>query len=319
MSKLRFFLIAAASLMVASTVSAQTLNEIATKFNEGVAAANAKNFDSSAKLLQEAYDMSKTSTEEGAIDTGKKAYATLGTVLLNKGKMLASQKKFDEAVVELTKAEEVFTSLNDARNASQAGGLIGKVYEVKAGTLYQSGDIDNALIACQEALSRNPNATDVALLSAKIKYGKGDTAGALADYAALYEMAKSSPRFAKVAEQVDNALMVNAAEAAKTNVDLAEENLTLVLGNNPKHEMAQMQRVQIYNAAKDYKSVVKYGDEAVAAQTNVDKKMTLNYMIGAAYQVLGENDNAVKYYNKVTSGQYAANAKQIAESLTKKP
>lgn len=317
--KLRSLLIAAGSLLVASTVSAQTLNEIATKFNEGVAAANSKNFNGSIKLLQEAYDMSKTSTEEGALDTGNKAYATLGTVYLNNGKMMASQKKFNEAVKEFAKAEEIFTALNDARNASQASALTAKVYEVNAGMLYKEGDLDNALIACQEGLARNPNATDLALLSAKIKYSKGDTAGALTDYTALYEFAKTSPRFAKVAEQVDNALLANAAEAAKTNVDLAEENIALVLGNNPANEIAHMQRVQIYNAAKDYKSVVKFGDEAVEAQTNVNNKTTLNYIIAAAYQVLGENDNAVKYYNKVTTGQYAASAKQIVESLTKKP
>lgn len=317
--KLRSLLIATASLLVASTVSAQTLNEIATKFNEGVAAANAKNFDGSAKLLQEAYDMSKTSTEEGALDTGKKAYAMLGPVYMNNGKMMASQKKFNEAVKEFTKAEEVFTALNDARNASQASGMIAKVYEVNAGILYKDGDLDNALIACQEGLARNPNATDLSLLCAKIKYGKGDTAGALADYAALYEFAKTSPRFEKVAGQVDNALLANAAEAAKTNVDLAEENIAMVLANNPANEIAHMQRVQIYSAAKDYKSVVKYGDEAIEAQTNANNKITLNYIVGAAHQVLGDNDNAVKYYNKVTTGQYAASAKQIVESLTKKP
>lgn len=319
MIKLKIFLIAAVSIFAASTVSAQTLNEIAAKYNEGLAAYNAKNFDGSVKLLQEAYDMSKTSEDPAAVDTGKKAYSTMGMVLLNTGKMYASQKKFDEAVAELAKSEDVFNALNDARNANQASTLISKVYEVKAVTLSKEGDLDNAIKACEAGLARNPNATDLSLFCAKMKYDKGDSAAAFADYTALYELAKSSPRFGQVAEQVNNALMANAAEAAKTNVDLAEENISLVLANNPKNEMAQMQRIQIYNAAKDYKSVVKYGDEAIGAQTDANNKMTLNYMIGAAYQVLGENDNAIKYYNKVTTGQYAANAKQIVESLTKKP
>lgn len=317
MMKLKSLLIATASLLVVSTVSAQTQNEIATKFNEGIAAANAKNFDGSIKLLQEAYDMSQTSTEDGALDTGKKAYAMLGAVYMNKGKMMASQKKFDESIKEFVKADEIFTVLNDALKASQAKSMIARVYEVNAGILYKGGDLDNALIACQEGLARNPNATNLSLLSAKIKYSKGDTAGAMTVYAALYEFAKTSPRFAKIADQVDSALLANAAEVAKTNIALAEENITMVLANNPAKEIAHMQRVQIYSAAKDYKSVVKFGDEAINAQLDANNKTTLNYIVGAAYQVLGNNDSAVKYYKKVTTGQYAASAKQIVTSLTK--
>ncbi|MEG2121873.1 MAG: hypothetical protein RRZ64_07440 [Rikenellaceae bacterium] len=319
MMKLRIFLIAAVSIMVASTVSAQSINDITTKLNEGMAAANARDFDKSIVLLGEAYDMSKTSTEEGALDIGKQAYAALGSVTLNSGKKAASTKDYDAAIKAFSKGGEIFTSLSDTANAKQAIALLSKVYELKAFSLNKAGDFDNALAACQEGLVNNPNSSLLLLLSANSKYSKGNTSEALADYAALYAFAKSAPQYAKIEGQVNNALLSNAAEVAKTNVDLAEDNIALVLGNNPKNEIAHMQRVQIYNAAKDYKSVIKYGDEAVAAQTKLDNKMTLNYIIGAAYQVLLDNDNAVKYYNKVTSGQYAANAKQIVASLTKKP
>lgn len=307
------------SVISVSTASAQKVNDIIAKYNEGVAFFKQKNYDKSIEVLNSAYDMTQSSEEEGAFDLGSKVEATLGSVYFNKGKRAAGAKNFDAALVDMKKALELFTSLNDIRNKNSVSGMISKVYEVKAVTMSKSGDYDGAIKACEDGLKDNPNATSLSLFSAKMKYEKGDIDGAFADYKNLYVFSKRSPRYAKVAEVVDSALLSNAANASKEkNTALAMKNIAVVLANDPKNAVAQMQRLQIYNAAKDYNSVVKYANEAIAAQTDANNKATLSFITGAAYQVLKNTDSAVKYYNQVNMGQYQSQAKTIVTSLTKK-
>ena len=319
MNKLKSLLILLISVISVSTASAQKVNEIIAKYNEGVAFFKQKDYDKSIEVLKSAYDMSMSSEEEGAFDLGSKVETTLGSAYFNKGKKAAGAKNFDAALVDMKKALEIFTSLNDIRNKNQVKGMISKVYEVKAVTLSKAGDLGGAIKACEDGLKDNPNATSLSLFAAKMKYQKGDIDGAFADYNKLYAFSKRSSRYTKVAKAVNSALLSNAAQAAKDkNVAMAEKNIAVVLANNPTNSVAQMQRLQIYNAAKQYNLVVKYADEAIASQTEANNKATLSFITGAAYQVLKNNDSAVKYYKQVTMGQYQSQAKTIITSLTKK-
>lgn len=319
MNKLRIFLVLAVSALMVSTASAQSVNDIIEKYNEGAQYLKSKQYDQSIAALKSAQELAQSSTEEEAIDLKDKVTSLLGLAYQNKGKQLAGSRQFDQALVEFGQAEGIFTELNDIRNLNMTNTLIAKTYEIKAATQHKEGDIAGAIVTSEEGLARNPNSTDLTLFLAKLKYTNGDTDGALALYQGLYDMAKRSSRYAKVGDAVDNALMANAAESAQEGkTDLAEQNITLVLTNDPTNEIAQMQRIQIYNAAKDYRSVIKYADEAIAAQQNPENKATLNFIAGAAYQVLEDNDNAVKHYNQVNVGRYVAQAKDIVNSLNKK-
>ncbi len=109
------------------------------------------------------------------------------------------------------------------------------------------------------------------------------------------------------------------SSAVKASDDYASARTLIMkaIEVDPASEQANMLLLQSANNAKDFDTVISYGDAAIAAQTTPEAKSNACFLVAVAAQTKGDNAKAVKYYQQVTAGPNASTAKAQVAALNK--
>ncbi len=310
-----------AALLVAGVAQAQTAAEVQAKFNEAAAAYNEKKFDVAAPLFVEVIEMGETAEEDvDATIKQAKGFAVLS--YQNTGKLFAQKKDFDNALNSFRESRDLATSFMDLRNKQTAETFISGVYGLKISEKFKAEDFAGAAAIAEEAYAENDKDYKNAITGAKSYYKMGNTAKGDEMYNKLIALGESNARYAAAKTQAlksmeaDKMAVVIAAIGAKDNAK-ALEAVNGLIAVAPKSPTALMARVQVLNDMKNYAEVVKYGPEAVSAQTTALNKSNAAFFVAIAYQELQDLPKAIEYYNQVVQGGNVETAKKIVEALKK--
>lgn len=308
--------------MATAVVSAQTLNDISVKMNEGGKLFNEKKYAQAIPLFKSTLDMIKKSDAEGTEAIEKQAKGLLADSYRFHAMTLAHGKKFDQAIAEFKLAIAAYDKAGNIAGKRKSEGFISSCYASMAGEKIKVKDFQGASQICMLGLEANKMDTKLMFLDANCKEQMNKDAEAIAMYQKIMDIASKTPRLkadgAKAKDMLINGQLSAASELSKKGK--TQEALTKI--NNalkfaPKDPKAELMKIQIYSKAKDYASVIKFGPAAIAAQTIAAEKSTLYFMIGAAYVGINDNANALENYKKVTAGPNVAAAKAQITEITK--
>ena len=316
MNKLKLMASLFAAVVLAAGLSAQTLDEVNTKFNEAGAKLQAKDFVGAIPLLE---DVIKQGGEVGAdaAETVTQAQKFLPVAYYQVGGGMAAQSKFDEAVAALTKARdlgELYGNVQVSRGAAQ---MIGKVYFAQGASAYNADDYAKAIEIFSKGYEADPTNTDMAMNLARSYDKSGELEKAVEVYQGVIGLESRHSRYAEPAAEAKNELAIAVLAKASEASDWEDVvRLTdMVLSVDPQNEMANLMRLQIANNLKNYRAVTEYGDAAAEAQTDPEKKSDAYFLLGAAYQNLDNKAKAIEALRKVTAGSNVAAARKLISDL----
>lgn len=320
MKKIKF-LLAAAALFAATGLSAQTVSEVNTKYNEAAALIQAKDFGAAIPVLEQTIEMGLNAGADASA-TVQQAQKLLPTCYFQYGLSLCMQNRFDEALTVLDSAVQYAELFQDVKVLGNSRKLISQTYTVMGADAFNNQQWDKAIEIFSKGYEANPTDTDLALYLAESYAASGDYENGMKIYRDIVELESRHSRYKEPADAAREKIVyyqtIRASEAVEAgNIEEAYTILGDILSVDPDNAAASLMRIQVATNNKDWARVIEWGDAAAEAQTNTADRSDIYYMLGAAYQNSENKDAAVATYRKVTEGDNVANAKAQIEILTK--
>lgn len=317
MNKIKSILSLAAAMVLSVAVSAQTLDEVNNKFNEGGAALQAKDYEKAATLFTQVIQEGATLGADAATVV-KQAQTYVAQAYFLQGRTAAAARTFDAAIVSLEKARDLSEQYDNATMNGNASRLLGQVYEAMGAEAFNAENYEKAIEIFGQGYTADPRNTKMAMNLA-LSYDKtGNLEKAIEVYDAVIALGPTHSRYeeaAKTAAEEKAKTIIARASAAGAEGNLEEVvRLTELIPENPTGALL---RVQVANNKKDYRSVIQYGEAAAALQTDEDMKSTAYFLLGAAYQNQDNKAKAIESFRKVTAGSNAAQARTLIAELNK--
>ena len=308
-------------------VSAQSASEVTAKYNDAVAAYQAKNwsvalegFESVVKGGQDSEDGNVLSL----VATAKKSIPTCYRML---GTRAAGAKNWDEAIKNLTISAEKAELWGDNTAKLKANQILAKVYQTQGGESFNAGDYATAVTVFEKGYAANKRNTEMALYLAESYFKLGEYQKGMDVCTNICGM--NATKYAEaIAEAKEKMSMYTHNEVARLQQTGDQDGIIALadsmLATDPTSALAEKIRVQAYNNKKAYDKVIELGENAAAAQTTEEDKSDVYFIIGAAYNAkynAGGNkdvalkDKAVAYLQKVVAGNSVEAAKAALDSL----
>ncbi len=309
--------------ILASSVSAQTLDDAKTLYNEGGTAVQEGNIELAVQKFNESMDIcSKLYDEEEDIDAESlmisiqdkmpKLYFQLS---INKLK----EKDINSGLEYAIKAKETANEYGDNETLEKSKELLGKVYYSIALSKYKAEKFDESLSELDKAIneSNDLKAHNLKLVILKdqgnnesfIEAGKAAIAAA--------EAANDLESKEKFVQFVGNYFFNEGVIAKQTSdYEKALKNTLISLDFNPDNADAYFLLTTIYNAQSDWDKAISAAKEGLKYETE-GNQARFNYELGNAYYGKGDNAAACEAYSKAAVGEYTENANYQIEHVVK--
>jgi tetratricopeptide (TPR) repeat protein len=312
MNKFKFVL-AAAALVVAASVSAQDINA---KYAEAAEAVKARNFAVAVPLFEQVIAEGDADADGTIIAGAKQA---LPQAVFMMGGAAFQGGNHDQALTNFSKAAELAELYGNAAILNNARTWISRTVMAQGASAFNAKDYAAAAAIFQRGYDANPNDSALAMNLAMSYSGLKDFAKSAPIYQGIIEKAASDSRFEADAAKARENWSLDALEQASTSAKAGDYQAAIdavdaLLAAIPTDAAANLTRLQSYNSMKNYAKVVELGESAATAQTTPEATSDVYYLVGAAYQNQQNLPKAIEAYRKVTAGDNVAAAKtQITE------
>lgn len=306
-----------ATLFCATTAFGQDLEKATEKYNAAIEKLQAKAYELAIPLLKEAMTLASQSGEEG-IAFAKQIQETMPKVYLQLGVLAAKNNKFDEAIEDFLKAEELADLCNDNTTRRNAARFISGVYMQKGIESFNAKDFPAALDIFLKGYKQDTTNIQLMGFTSKAYAEVGQLEKALPMFEKIIETGKANSKYETNAEDAQKDLE-NYGAAAVSAAALAGdlEKAAQIADLMPANALTAMLVVQAANNAKKYDVVIERAPAAIALQKDAELLSEANHLLGIAYQNKGNKDKAIEYFSKVTTGQFASAAKAYVVELKK--
>ena len=305
-------------LVFASTVFAQSVDEVGAKYNEGNENYNAKDYAQAVVAYKEGLELAKQVGLE-ADDLKASIEKQLGNAYYKNGISLYKAKDLDGSITVLDKGYDFAKEMNDAKLQKKFVSVIAQVRSKKGDALRKEKKLDEALAEYQMGLDVKPTCV-------KAFYGQGLV------YKEKGDMEKMMESMDKVIENGEgNSKAAKTVAAAKTTAakTLYNTALTALQNNqagkaitylNDSFKYADGNADTYYYLSVSYNKTKKWDDALKAAEKALTlkegDKSEIYFEQGQAFEGKGDNANACGAYKKVSSGANVEAAKyKITQTL----
>lgn len=302
--------------------SAQTsTNEVVTKYNEAVAAMQAKDWGKALPLLEQVVDKGIDSEDNTVLNCVQAAKKSIPACYHNLGTAAASQKAFDKAIEYLNKAAEKAELYGNNQARNKANVILAKVYQVQGGEAFNNKDYAAAAEVFAKGYAANPRNTDMALNLAMSYCEMGEYEKGMEIYDNICALPATERYAAAIAKANEMKALYTNNKVAK--LQGAGDNDAIIamadkmLAADPSSALAEKIRLEAYNNKKDYAKVIELGESAALAQTDEADRSDVYFMLSAAYNNKDMKEQAVATLKKVTAGNHVEDAKKELAKLVK--
>ncbi|MBR2419506.1 MAG: tetratricopeptide repeat protein [Rikenellaceae bacterium] len=312
--------LAVVALFAIGSISAQTAEDVTAKFNEAASLMNAKDFVGAVAALNEVVSMS--ADVEGTEATAEQAQTYIPTCYFQAGLKQAQSQQLDEALVNFQNAAETAELYSNPKIMRNAKTMIARVYTMKGGSAFNSGDYAAAAEVFAKGFEADPNNTKLGLNLAKSYYELGKFDEAVAVHKSI--LAQTLPRFEadKAQAKVDMTYYFtkNIAEMQQAEEVDNEAILALVekwVAADATDPVANKMLVSQLLTVKNYDKVIELAEVVAAMQTDEAEKSEVYYSLGMAHNAKEQKAEAIAALKKVTAGNAVAAAKAAVAELSK--
>ena len=309
------------------SVASFAQTDVVGTYNEAVKALTAKDYAKAAPLLEKVIADGAEEEDDAILECVAGAKKNLPAAYQGMGSRAASaamkatdekvkEAKFAEAIANCEKAISVAKSFKNARAATAAAGLLGKVYQAQGGAAFNGGDFAKAAEIFAKGYAADAKNTGMALNLAESyfkldKYAEG--VKVCSEVAALPADKYAAP-IAEAKKKMNMYTNNKIAELQKANDFDGIIKMSETIADKA---LAQKVLVQAYFLKKDYAKVIEIGEAAAALQTTDEAKSAVYFNLGSAYNAKEQREKAIETLKKVTAEPYATPAKAAVAELSK--
>ena len=309
------------------SVASFAQTDIVGTYNEAVKALTAKDYAKAAPLLEKVIADGAEEEDDAVLEcvaNAKKnlpaAYQGMGSRAAGAAMKATDEKvkeaQFAEAITNCEKAISVAKSFKNARAATAAAGLLGKVYQAQGGAAFNGGDFAKAAEIFAKGYAADSKNTAMALNLAESyfkldKYTEG--VKVCSEIAALPADKYAAP----IAEAKKKMNMYTNNKIAALQQANDFDGIIAMAETIEDKALAQKVLVQAYFLKKDYAKVIEIGEAAAELQSDDEAKSAVYFNLGSAYNAKENKAKALECLKKVTAEPYATPAKAAVAELSK--
>jgi tetratricopeptide (TPR) repeat protein len=302
------------ALMGATALFAQT--DVVATFQQATANAKASNYTEAIAqfeaVIEAGWDiMDPDANQLKAIQGSKKFIVTCYNKM---GVAAVNAKEYEAAIEHFTNAANYAELYEDAAAMNKNKSMIGQVYQVQGADAFNNEDYATSIEVFSKGYAADPRNTEMALNLAE-SYFRSDM---------YQEGMKICTKIAgmnaeKFAEAITEAKakmdMYTNNEVAKLQMANDYDGIIAMAAELEDAALAAKITMQAYYGKKDFGKMVEYSAVALEAQTTDEGRSDINYLLGVAYNEMGQFDAAIAAMQKVTAGNNVANAAAVIEVL----
>lgn len=309
----KFFLLFAAVIMAAGTMSAQDLNKAIEAANNGNEAFQLGEYDLAIESFKSSLAIAEELGEEGA-EHANTCKTALCNIYLAYAKNLIKSDNEDAALAKLDEAIVVAEGYGVADVVENAKELIPQVWMQKGNNALKAKDMANAIAAYGKVIEIDPANGD-----AYLRLGRALAATGKVDEAvAAYETAAANGEEKDANKQLST-LFLKQAQACTKAKDY-KGAIEKALKANSYLENANAYKIAASSAQKlgDNAQCIEFYSKYLEIKPDAKDAAGVLFTIGALYQQGGDNAKAIEYYEKVaTDPQFGPGAQEQLKVLKK--
>ena len=311
-------------MIVAATVSAQTITDVINEFNTGVEKLNNQEYEQSVEHFNQVLAMAETVGDEAA-DLKTKAEEQIPSAYYRQATVFMKRKQYDNAIPYLEQTVEYANLYNNNEEfRTKSEGYLPPLYVMEGNRAWKNDDFDQALKYFDKALAMNEDLYQA-------HQGKGlvfleqDQIDMMMEEFNLAKEGAMAQDDAKTIAQINEAIdayfnkfileemeMVDPEENDYTYVIEASEK---ALDANPENPRALYHMALVKNKQIEYDAAIDYALKALEYETDPLWISAINYELGHAYQNTVEYEKACDALNKVVEEPFLTRAERKLETI----
>jgi Putative Zn-dependent protease, contains TPR repeats len=294
-----FGLVGVMAFLFTLNAAAQTKEEAAKLYNDGVAAFNAKNYPAAIAAFNQAIDVAEK-VGDAANDVKDGVVKLLPASYLQNAIALYTGKKIEESVAEFNKTIEVGNKYNDQNVVNKAKGIVPQLYRLIGNQAFGANNFEKAKEYYNMGLKLTPDATQN-LLGLGLVYEKQAKAdSALVYFEKVIEVGTrtNKPEDVKNAKAQARDLFIEKAaadEKAKKYED-AIEAYKNVFKYAPESEAIYYKMAFDYYSISKWDEAIENSNKALGLITTPEDKGKVYFLLGNIYSKKNDNANACANY-----------------------
>jgi tetratricopeptide (TPR) repeat protein len=313
-----------AGILLAGTLSAQTMTDVINEFNTGVENVNGQEYVSALEHFNQVLTMAEVVGDE-ANDMKAQAEKLIPSTYYRQATTFMKRKQYDNAIPYLEYTVETAALYNNNEDISKkAAGYLPQLYVRQGTTEMKNKSYDAAIEYFDKALAVNPNLYQACQGKGMVYLEQDKTEEMLECFANAKEGAAAKGD-TKTIEQVNGVIdnyynkfiteemeMVDPEENDYSYVVEACEN---ALAANPNNPRALYHLALIANKSEQSQNAIEYCEKALQYETETVWMSAINFELGSAYQDSSQYDEACEALQKVTEEPFLSRAEKKIESV----
>ena len=306
-------------MLLAGSLTAQTLTEVINEFNTGVEKLNNQEYEVSIEHFNQVLSLAEQVGAE-ANDMKASAQKQIPSAYYRQATVFMKRKQYDNAIPYLEKTVEFATlySNNEAIN-KKATGYLPQLYVREGNRAWKNQSYEEAIAYFDKALAVNPNLYQAYQGKGMVYMDQDETDMMLESFAKAKEGATAkgdTKTVNKVNEAIDSYYNKYIVEEM-ANVDPEDNDYSYVveacenaLAANPDNPRALYHMAIVSNKSSSYAQAVEYAEKALANETEPVWISAIHFELGSAFQNDDDYTKACEALKKVTEEPFLTRAEQ---------
>jgi len=313
-----------AGVLLAGTLTAQTLTDVINEFNAGVEKLNNQEYDAALDHFNQVLTLAETVGAE-ADDLKGQAETQIPATYYRQATTFMKRRQYDNAIPFLEKTVETAKLYNNNEDiSSKAAGYLPQLYMAQGNQEWKNKNYDEAIAYFDKALAVDPDIYQACQGKGMVYMEQDKTDEMLKCFANAKKGAEAKDD-TKTIEQINGVIdnyynkfimdemeMVDPEENDYTYVVEACEN---ALAANPDNPRALYHLALVANKNVEYDKAIDYAKQALAHETEPVWISAINFELGSAYQNTADYDLACETLQKVTEEPFLTRAEKKMESV----
>jgi len=313
-----------AGVLLAATVSAQTLTDVINEFNTGVEKLNAQEYDVALEHFNQVLTLAETVGAE-ANDMKSQAEKQIPATYYRQATTFMKRKQYDNAIPYLENTVTTATLYNNNEDISKkASGYLPQLYTRQGNQEWKNKSYDAAIDYFDKALALNENIYQAYQGKGMVYLDMDEPDLMLESFSKAKEgaMAKNDTKtIDKINGVIDSYYNkfimeeVGAIDPEENDYTYVVEACENALAANPNNPRALYNLAMVSNKTEQSEQAIEYAQKALLYEKETIWISAINFELGSAYQSTKQYDEACEALQKVTEDPFLARAEKKIENV----
>lgn len=313
-----------AGVLVAATLSAQTLTDVINEFNTGVEKLNGQEYVVALEHFNQVLTMAEVVGDE-ANDMKAQAEKQIPATYYRQATTFMKRKQYDNAIPYLENTVETAALFGNNEDISKkAAGYLPQLYVREGNTKRKNKSYDDAIEYFDKAIALNPNLYQACQGKGMVYLEQDETEEMMECFNNAKEgaMAKNNT---KAIDQINGVIdsyynkfimeEVGAIDPEENDYSYVVEACENALAANPTNPRALYHLAMVANKSDQAENAIEYCQKALQYEKEVIWMSAINFELGSAYQSTKQYDEACVALQKVTEDPFLARAEKKIDAV----